>query len=221
MTTTSCSWPEAREAGKTTLLSALAAATGAAIVSNDRVVTTRRGGAWQIRGVPTLVRIRAGTRELVPQLGSYWAPVDAQPAMFTLAELEQRPLAPAAAATSLFLSLAQLAKAVDAPLVSGGRLRRIAFVSRDADVQGFELRTVDDPAARTAASVFGLGTERRPATLFERIVGGRTAPVSIDAASEARRLGREVPCVEVVVGREVFSEAPVARALFGALFDDG
>ncbi len=64
-----------RGAGKTSLVGHVAAAAGAGLVSNDRVIVTKTPSGWDARGVPTIVSIRRGrSSAFLASSGRRWSP---------------------------------------------------------------------------------------------------------------------------------------------------
>jgi hypothetical protein len=215
-----------RESGKTSLLAHVSRATGAGLVSNDRLVLSRATDGWAARGVPTIVSVRPGTIERLPHLfGSCVVPALVQPVMHTIEELRHTLLMPVGAtSTSMMLSLPQLADLAHAPLTPGGRLVCVALVDIDDTVDTFEVRRLSNAQAerRIDAVRFGVSTEPRPTTVVERVVGGRDAPMApAPPAGLLAQLAAEVACVNVVVGRRLLADEAPAQQLLHELLDVG
>ena len=58
-----------KNAGKTTLLMFACICGGARILANDRVRVTRAPGGYRLRGMPTIVNVRAGSLDFFPAVG--------------------------------------------------------------------------------------------------------------------------------------------------------
>jgi hypothetical protein len=122
----------------------------------------------------------------------------------------------------LILSLLQLADVANAAVSAGGALACIALVRVDDRVQDFEVRPLSPPAAERAlaAARFGVATEPREATIFERLVGGHeTAPTAADAAPMVARLADDIRCVDLRVGRRLLADGTSGRRLLDELLD--
>jgi hypothetical protein len=185
-------------AGKTTVLAHVAASTGAPVVANDRVMLRRRPSGWQVRGVPTIVRVRPGTIEALPHLFASVAWVGDSP---------EGPM----------LNLPAFARAVGVPLAAGGPAIRLALLTRNDHTDAFAVRLLppDEAARRLAPARFGALTEPRPPTVFEEALGYAAAPE--DDPGLLGALAREVPCVELRVGPRLLASAGAGRDLLGAL----
>jgi hypothetical protein len=214
----------ARESGKTTLLTRLCAVAGdrIGIVANDRIVVSRDNPGWQVAGVPSLVSVRPGTlSELSATFGSLRVPADANPVMHTTAELAELALVPLAPRSApLVVSLSQLASTVGVPLGAGGRLARIALLRRDEHVETFRVTplSVEEATRRLPEVRFGRSTEPRPATVFERVIGGRDTPSDADAQVWAA-LAAETSCLDVAIGPGLLRDDDAAAELRNVLFD--
>lgn len=209
-----------KEAGKTTLLCYLAAATGAAVLSNDRVLLADAGDTFVARGVPTIVSIRPGSRRLIP--GSFDAvPRAARPVLLTVAEAAaaRARVGPAESSVALSLSPAQLAAALGAPLSPGGTLVAIAFPEPDGDAERLRIDRLDPPEAEACLleARFGIRSGKAGATLFEQFVGSRRAPTADEQL--IGRLARSIPCFRVRVAAHSFAEPEAARAVLAACLD--
>ena len=205
-----------KESGKTTLVVHVASATGAGIVANDRVIVAREESGWIAHGVPTIVSVRQPTIALLPRVRWPVRGVE-QPVMYTRAQLPQVRPAHDVSSSPLTLSLAQLADAAGAPLESGGPVACIALVGRDDSMESFVVRRLpsDEAERRLRADRFGVGTEPRPATVFEHSLGHVDPPTIRPEVVE--RVAREVPCVELRIGSTFVSDGHAARALLDEL----
>ncbi len=182
-----------KRAGKTTLLARLAASTGAAIVTNDRLILRDTPHGWQVTGVPTIVSVRPGTMRRLPDLFRT-VPAMPRPVDLTLQE------AISAAArvgvvtepSQLSLSPAQLAHEVGSRLSQGGPLACLAVIGVDAGVGDFHLRRLSRAeATETIEEVrYGASTREDESTVFERTFSGgdreaSRAPLEHDLSAHA------------------------------------
>jgi hypothetical protein len=169
--------------------------------------------------MPTLARVRADTLQ---RLAVTFArrPAVASQALLTV----QEAFAPGALPEpreerALVLTLPQLAHVVGAPLVASGTLASIALVAIDPTVGAYAVRRLDRAEATVALrSVrFGIDTEPRPATVFERWQGRPDAPpVEAELLDE---LAGTVRCVELRVGPALLEDTTAAKSLVGELLD--
>ncbi len=207
-------------AGKTTLLAYLAASTGASILANDRVLLSRTGDAFEVRGVPTIVSLRPDTLRLLPY--SFGAiPRVERPAHLTLAEADaERALVGGVDGTvRLTLSPAQLARQLGVSLSPCARLTAIAFPQAHADTEGFAVDRLG--AAETAPWLrqarFGLRSGKDGPTVFEHFTGCVRPPGADESLLAA--LAGAVPCFSVRIGARVFAEARAARTVLSTCLD--
>jgi hypothetical protein len=207
-------------AGKTTTLAHLAASTRASIVANDRAIVSHTDGAWEVRGVPTIVVVRPDTVASLPRVFD-GRPYDERTVHLSLEEL---PNSSAADRQRKFhwrpaMSMAQLAAAVGVPLAAGGRLASIALLQMDEAVTTFAVRPLplDEAERRLQLVRFGMVTEPRPPTVFETMLGWNEVPAY--DSSLARLLVGEVPCVEVRIGSGLLASQNAGAELLAALLD--
>lgn len=202
-----------KRSGKTTLAAHLAIATGASLMANDRVAVRRgdRGRLWAV-GLPSIVSVRSGTRELLPRLAAR-LPVAAHAARRSLAELPGAP--PAPGGNERRFTLLQVARAAGVALASAAPLKAIAVVSVDDGVDVADVRAVHPASAltRLAAVRFGAATEPRPATVFEEAVGSR----AVDDRVLLEEVAGSVPVVEVRAGAGLLASESAAVRLAAML----
>lgn len=185
-----------KAAGKTTLLFNALRQGGASFITNDRAVLHRVGENVIVRGMPTVVSLRAPTLADHPDAtkrlqGSGW---DHRLALGEKPGLGARCAFPRAG-ESVDLSPAQFAALLDVPMVARCALRAIAFIERSSGEGGIAVRRLapDEAAARfSSATLFGEG--RNQSVL---------APATPNVAGAATLVGairREVPMFEWLVG---------------------
>lgn len=207
-----------RTCGKTTMLSYAARAAGTAILANDRVVLTAAAGTWDARGVPTIVSLRPGTLELMPELLRR-IPPGPTPVELTLAEaaaLGGTSAAPTAA-TRIKVSPAQLAHALGTSLATQAPLVAIAFPDPRGGADEVTIERLAPAAAleRLGGARFGLHVRDEEPTVFARLTAGTRPPEADDQA--IARLAAEVPCFTVRIGANALRGPAAAAHLFDAL----
>jgi hypothetical protein len=199
--------------GKTTTLAHVAAATGAAIIANDRVLALPAQAKWECRGIPSLVIVRAETVAAMPQL-LQGLPAVRWPGHLSLAEsrtaLEQH--GPLRDPRRLQLSLRQFSRGLSAPVSGGAELGAIAVLRTDPHARSpYRVRPIA-PAARPRAlhrlAYGGADPLAPPArTVFDRFAGPG------DGRAPAADLLDAVPWFEVEVGPEFLTSVQAARDL--------
>jgi hypothetical protein len=206
-----------KEAGKTTLTIRLASIAGLAIAGNDRILLSppgERGGAWRVRPVPTIVSVRAGTRE---RLAGHFddLPAIPSPAHLTARELDARPgeHAPADTTERVRLSPAQFARAAGVRLCGEAPFAQVLLISVDSTLDGYDLATCAREKARAHLDTvrYGSRTDGSPRTIFEKWLGV-TRPPDADRAC-LDELADAVPISTLRVGPRVLDDDALARAL--------
>ena len=132
-----------KEAGKTTLVTRLASATGAGLLANDCALLSPsepRSRNWDVHAVPFPVSVRADTVRRFPELFRD-VPAIKRPSRPTLAEADvaRTEHGTVTEPARLRLSTPQFARALRVPLSAGGQLASLAFVTVDPDITGFRL----------------------------------------------------------------------------------
>ncbi len=206
-----------KNAGKTTLLAYLAAATRTGILSNDRALVSRDASGFEVRGVPSIVSIRPQTLAFFPSLAR-GIPAVQRPAHLTLAEADAAFAAHGGvdARIRLRLSPPQLARQLGVPLSASARLSAVAFPATPCDRSSFRVDrlSVTEAALRLRESLFGVGSGKSATTAFERFTRARR-PEHGDAAM-IDAIASQVPCFSVGIGAERFAEPEAAEALLAA-----
>ena len=188
-------------AGKTTHLISALASPGAQYVANDRVLLDTTAGSYHVRGMPTIVALRAAMLDLFPFLG---AELESGAWHFasTVREGESARRAGRAAAGLPLrrppgISPAQLCALLHRSPAAGGTVERIVFPRIEpAHGPGLSLRPLRRGEAASRLLAEGL------------VAGGRTASYLTGAAepdlasleSLLEGLVRDTPCFEGVLG---------------------
>lgn len=205
-----------RRAGKTMLLSAcLSLVPGLQLLANDRVMLNPHGEGWRSRGMATVVSVRAGDEELLPglrqrlhahTLGPEVGPGEGRARVFPFHG-------------QLLLSPSQYCHSLGVTMTPESRLLTILLPRIDATGSGLRCRRID-PARATmtlAASLFGASHPDSRSQIFDTPASGPHAgPAERQALVE--RLGREVPCWELVMGPDAYRPKHL-RGLLADLFD--
>ncbi len=188
--------------GKSTLLCHLAASTGSPILANDRSLVTLFETGLEVRGIPTIVSIRPGTRDLMPGIFS-----DASP--------EGSP-APDAI---LKLSMAELAEALGVSLAGVAPLSAVAFPEHHQDPLGLKIERlpVSQVRERLLQVRFGLHSGKKERTVFECLAGGSRSSVADEGLIE--QIAATIPSFSVKVGAGVLSDRTSGERIVAAMRD--
>lgn len=154
-----------RRAGKTTFLLAALHHLGAGLVAND-CVSIRPGATGPVvRGVPTVVRVRPGTCDLLPDVASRLA----GSASFVCLPGDPRPPRPASA--DLHIGPGELARRLDRAATTDAPVAAVLLLDEPGGVGPPSVRPADPRLLRSAR--FGQDAASRPATVFS---GPRAEP---------------------------------------------
>lgn len=205
-----------KRAGKTTLLLHLLRAPGARFLANDRVLVNLDGSAPRVTGLPSIVALRHGTLDLLPELQARVA--DRGHAFWrTLAESRAAtPHRPPEAGSDV--SPAQLCDLASVEATPCAPLAALIFPQvhaahhdrgLDRDLDRLEPETV---AARLRENLFG-GADggRRSAAFGTQFPGVDSNPMSVAAFCSA--LARAVPAFDYRLGSGALAEPRAAAAL--------
>lgn len=197
-----------KEVGKTTLLMAALQNDGAEFVANDRVVVDVDATPPVLRGMPTLVTIRAAALAFFPRLErtlrqepfSHWE---------SLRERSSRP--PTRPGAPIDVTPAQLCDALRVPMSAGGIVHAVLFPRVTGRAGGISLREIGPDAARERLASCLLGA------------AGRSELFTPQASTE-NRLGRadlcdalaaRVRCFECELGSKAYDQARSTLELLG------
>lgn len=213
-----------KRSGKTTLALRLAACGRLAIVGNDRLLLTpspAHPGAWAVRGIPTVVSVRPGTRA---QLGMFDdIPAAPSPAHLTVAELDAqaRQHAPYEPGARVKVSLAQFARAAGVPLAGDGTLSHVLILAVDHDLDGFGIEPCRGVVARASLETvrYGSRPDGTPRTVFEEWLGV-TRPSHSDRLRLDDLVG-SVPVSTLTVGPAVLRDDRLVGELLARVVDHG
>lgn len=205
-----------KHAGKTSLLVHALTHPGAALAANDRVMVADGADLITIRGLPTLVNVRAGTTRLVPRPFATW---NGHPdhACLTIEEAA-RDLRPRAGPDApLLLSPAQFAAAFGKPQVPAARLHALVFPRLDGEGDALEVTDLaaSEAERRLQAALFRAGCEPLEDEAF---AFGAAATDRVGLAARCRRLAERVRCVECRLGPAAYAGDPGAKRFLEAVF---
>lgn len=197
-------------AGKTTVLAHLLAAAGATFVANDwvriGVAGGGVGGEVEVHGMPTVVRVRAGSERWVPALGA----TEGEVPSFLHRPGEDdpstaRPEAGVAEDGVRHEAPGTFARRLRAACRASAPLRQWLFLER-RDRGPFDWIRVspEEATRRLAASLYGGEAGACAATLF-----GRPAPVDLEAG--LRRLAALAPAWVVPLGPTAYTDGVLER----------
>ena len=203
-----------KRAGKTTLLIHLLRHSGAAFVTNDRVVATEHRSTVRVHGLPTIVKAWRDTLEWFPevherlQVGTYHH-------RRTLEEAARRPpfVVPARAGY-WSLSPAQFVALVGARAVAGGRLVAIVFPRVAPRGSRFAVQALAPEAASAALATAEFGP-RGAATMGDPWTGTEGGPseARVDGARRCRDALASIPAFACDLAAEAYGDPATAREL--------
>jgi hypothetical protein len=188
--------------GKSTLLCHLAASTGSPILANDRSLVTLFETGMEVRGIPTIVSIRPGTRDLMPGI-------------FTDASPEASP-APDAI---LKLSMAELADALRVSLAGVARLSAVAFPEHHQDPLGLQIERlpISEVRDRLLQVRFGIHSGKKERTVFECLAGGSRSSIADEKLIE--QIAAKIPSFSLKVGGGVLRDKTTGERIVAAIRD--
>lgn len=191
-----------KKSGKTSLLLHLLRQPGAGLIANDRVVVQASGNAWQATGMPTVVNVRKGTRELFPQIFAD-APEDPTLASLTRPERDAHPTMRVHRDDGgLVLNPLQLAELTGTGRIGNAPLGAFIF-PRVVPEQDEIVPQRLDPAKALARLKESLFPPAVP------LLAGLNAASSDPTALP--RLVEAVPCFDCALGRNAYAEGTGAR----------
>lgn len=202
-----------KNAGKSTLLVHALSAPATRFVSNDRAIVLRGRQGLQVRGMPTLVRVRAGTRRLLPGALQRveWS---ADRACLTLPEWGSPAGAMLGPDDPIILNPAQFAGLLGREQSVGGALAAIIYPQVDVRSSGLVLRpmTTAQRARALASSMFRAHSDREVAGAF-----GGGSRGSVERGNCLRAMTDGVPMIRCSLGRDAFVRPGGATALVESL----
>ena len=153
-------------AGKTTLLMYALGCAGARFIANDRVVVSVDGPQAMVRGMPTVVSVRAHTLRCFPAFERQWA-ASHYNERWSLQEAQQHG-APPVRADPINLTPAQFCMLLGVPLCASGRARILLFPRLTDDIEGLRVQELPHDVAieRLAASIFAASSAPQISQVF-------------------------------------------------------
>lgn len=176
-------------AGKTTTMATLAARTDAAILANDRILIDDGPGTCSAAGVPSLVKVRPETIELLPD---QFRTVPDVPFRSPLSVREYvlagQALGYVRGPGEVFLTPPQLAHELGSGLSARVPLSCLAVLSIDPSVDHFEVDPLTPEERDAAAQRFSFGWPRDPGerTVLERMVNAGAPRLGAPSAPNLR-----------------------------------
>ena len=204
-----------RRAGKTTRLSAcLSLVPDLQLLANDRVMVSPHPGGWNCRGMATVVSVRTGDEDLLPglrqRLHAHTLGPETGPG-----EPRTREFPPNG---RLMLSPSQFCRSLGVTMAPESQPAAIFLPRIDPTVRGLHWRRIDASAAAgtLAEALFGAAHPHSQSQLFDTPESG-PFPGPAERLALVRRLAREVPCGELVVGQDAYRPECLKELLEGAL----
>ncbi len=202
-----------KRAGKTSLLMHALGSPLSRPISNDRVIVgqSSNGTPW-LEGLPTVVRIRSGTAELLGLRGVSAAGHWRARQTLAVAQDSRSPSTPPAVTLPLSLSPRQFHHLLDRPPVAGAALDQIIFPRVDPGAAGMTVRSLPPLGVAERLQANRLPSGASPLLHRE---GGPTQTDGADAA--IKRLVAACPAWECVLGRGAFDGPSLAESIFNRL----
>lgn len=207
-----------KAAGKTTLLTYLLSRRAGRYLSNDRVLVTDGDGAQLVRNIPTVISVRPGTLEFLPEFGRRFETSGFWSYLLTLDEAAAstgEPIVPNQFG-SYFLSPAQFRQLVDAPQKHRCMASVLVFPVISTEPGTFDLRELSETEAlaRLPETFLGAGGWRKGTDAFA-IPGTRPAPDEANLMARAERLLSCVRAYECLLGPHAYRDGALASELAG------
>lgn len=201
-------------AGKTTLLTQLLKSLGGHLIANDRAFVRPQGSGFEVRGMPTAVKLRPDTLGDYPELSQGLAGV-ARPYLHTLRELTACTGQAAEPAADFFaLSPAQFADRLGVKAQAAAPLAAIVLPWVDRDAGGWSVERLPPHEVSRALQASRYGQSGlRTRTVIEEQVGPAQATDGLDDA-----LAASVPAYRVRLGNRVYREPDFAARVIEQVF---
>ena len=203
-----------KRAGKTTFLIHSLRSQGAHYISNDRMmIRSDASGGFVVRGMPTIVKVRAGTLEHLSWFGQRYRQTPYY-RDFSLAESRQRLFTePAQPRPNPSLTATQFCRLLNVEPLAEAALSRIVFPEVDESLETVQLQrlSADVAAELLAANVLRADRPQRlPAAFFE----GQQPPPESHLEELSRQLAAQVPAYRCRLGRHVYQERRAVAGLW-------
>jgi len=191
-----------KNAGKTTLLIHALTSGGTRFVANDRVLLVPSAHGHEVRGMPTLVNVRAGTRAFFAR---HFDPHGFGPdsGCLTHAEREaERHCTVARRDEAMILNPRQFAESLGTLASTGGRLGAILFPVISAAHEGIEIAELPRAAARDhlASALFPSVSRSHSQSAF----GGRPPGESFERNRLSELAAERIPMLRCSLGRNAY-----------------
>jgi hypothetical protein len=198
-------------AGKTTLSLHFLRSGGWRMMANDRAFVGREAAAIVGRGMPTAVKVRPPTLAEFPELRRGLPAVD-RPYLHALGELvSARPGDAAPEAVELALSPAQVARQLGVERHGAAPLGAIVFPEVETGGTGWAADRLlpEETGHRLLGNLYGGSPDRRGATVFEDLDGGRAFP----RQALADEIARAAPGFRLAMGPRAYAQPGFSERL--------
>ncbi|MEO8605093.1 MAG: hypothetical protein ABI629_21175, partial [bacterium] len=202
-------------AGKTTLSFHLLRSGRCRWISNDRAFVGRSATGFDVRGMPTPVKILAPTLSRFPELRRGLRPLERlylHVVAESIGDLDDRG---GAAQTEFALSPAQVAHQLRVEALDAAPLAAIVFPEIRSDVDRWVIERLDseEVGAKLGTNLYGRPSGRSEPTLFEEMEGGLHLP----QRELAEELSASVPGYRVALGASCYTDPDFTARLLDAL----
>ncbi len=187
-------------AGKTTLLMHALGCAGARFIANDRVVVDVDASPAVVRGMPTVVSVRAHTLHCFPAFEQQWSASHYNERL-ALQEAQLHGTRPMRA-DPINLTPAQFCVLLGVPLCGAGGARILLFPRLTDDIEGLHVQELSHEAAsqRMAASIFAASSGPQISQVFA--LPAHSSPPDAALVQELSRvLVRQVRSFDCQLGR--------------------
>lgn len=203
-------------AGKTTLSLHLLRSGRCRSIANDRVFAGAAGSSFDVRGVPTAVKLHPPMIAEFPELRRGLPPHVERPYLYSLDELARAsPAEEDAGPAEIALSPPQLMRQMNVEALGSAPLGAVVFPEIRSDVDAWAVERLEprDVSGEIWANLYGCRSGARAPTVFEEVGGGSSVP----SRSLADALSESVPGHRIVLGRHAYDEPAFAARLLDVL----
>ncbi|MEO8602137.1 MAG: hypothetical protein ABI629_06145 [bacterium] len=200
-----------KNAGKTSLLLHALRASGARLLSNDRVVVDLATMPAAAHGMPTIVSLRPGSVEQIAAAAGSRAHLRYN-SRHTIAECEAAAAPTGTVSRKLGFSPAQLGRALGVELIGCAVPAAIVFPQVTQQPGGLQLRrlSLDDAVQRLPDSLFGARALLHTSDVFN--LSGAPPPLTLADLSDIwRRLVALTPVFECLLGLDAYAGDPTSQ----------
>ena len=194
----------AKQAGKTTSLIHLLQEDHRRFLANDRFFVQETAAGLEVRGMPTIVKVRSGTLGLFEGLAGQ-ATATPWHRERTLNEVRTQPGRPSATAEAVSFSQAQFLEIMQRSASRDAPLSWVLFPERDDRATGVEFRPIAtaEAASLLAKNLLSPGTVLKTSAVFDSAASREIPPA--DILRMCRLIAAQVPCVRYRQGAQTIS----------------